>query len=128
MSTHNHNYTIDVIINFFSGNAQDFAADLRQSHDIQLLVLAVAATDTRQASLQRLVGVDHPERLINVPSVDAIATELPAVRASLCRRITPLLRRRRLNDRMTLIEESDDNEHDVERRAVKRSITKVPIR
>ena len=65
-------------------------------------MLAVAASETRHASLARLVGVEYAnERLIKVPTVDAISTELSLVRAQLCRRIQPLLRRRRLNTEAT---------------------------
>lgn len=62
---------------------------MRDKDDIQLFVLAINPSQTRLASLSRLVGVEFSnERLLQIQKIEDISTELNTIRTSLCGHIT----------------------------------------
>lgn len=99
---------------YFSGNGQQFAQELRDTHDIQLFVLGINPSQDRIPSLQRLVGVEFAkERLITIDNIEDISNKLNFIRSSLCGRIT----------QTTVSGDYDSDTH----RTTKRDVTKIPL-
>ncbi|CAD5215684.1 unnamed protein product [Bursaphelenchus okinawaensis] len=100
----------------YRGNGQQFAQELRDTHDIQLFVLGINPSQARLPSLQRLVGVEYAkERLLTINNIDDISSKIDFIRSSLCGRIS-----------QTTVG-GDDYDTTMSHRTTKRDVTKIPL-